>query len=87
MRKIFILLGVLIALSLSGCGDKGTKMRDSTDITEEKSDLPDVEKKEEAVSDELVDDRNVDFTDYSSYLKKYGLLNGGNLAVRLAQYP
>lgn len=74
MRKIFILLGVLIALSLSGCGDKGTKMRDSTDITEEKSDLPDVEKKEEAVSDELVDDRNVDFTDYSSYLKKIWII-------------
>lgn len=70
MRKNIILFGILIALSLSGCGDKGVEMLGSTDVTEEISNLRDGENEEEVVSNEPVDDRTNDLTDYSSYLKK-----------------
>ena len=77
MRKNIILFGILIALSLSGCGDKGVEMCSSTDVTEEISNLRDGENEEEVASDEPVDDRTNDLTDYSSYLKKYGLRKNG----------
>ena len=84
MRKNILLLGMLIALGLSGCGDKGTKMLSSTDVTEENSNLPDGENQEETVSSEPVDDKSVDLADYSSYLKKIWIVEGWNDG---ADYP
>ena len=72
MRRTIILLGLLIALSLSGCGDKEAKIPGSADVTGEKSDLQDGENQEETVSPEPADNRTADLKDYSSYLKKYG---------------
>ena len=46
MRKYNILLGILFALSLSGCGNRGADMRDSTDVTEEIINLQDGENQE-----------------------------------------
>lgn len=43
MRKSIVIFGILIILSLSGCGDKGAEMRDSSDVTEENPNLPDEE--------------------------------------------
>lgn len=49
MRKSIVIFGILIILSLSGCGDKGAEMRDSSDVTEENPNLPDEENQEETL--------------------------------------
>ena len=76
MRKNIILYGILIVLSLSGCGNRGADMRGSTDVTEETSDLSDGENQEETVLSESLADKVVDLTDYSSYLKKIWVEKG-----------
>lgn len=50
MRRTLILLGMLIAFSLSGCGDKGAEMNSSMDVIEESSNLSNRENQEDAVS-------------------------------------
>lgn len=70
-KKISVILAVcLLTGVVSGCGDNGSEMRDSTDVTEEISDLRDGDNQEETASDEPVDDGIIDLTDYNSYLKK-----------------
>lgn len=81
MRKTIILLGMLIALSLSGCGDEGAQMRGSADGTEDDSNLQDGKKQVDAVSDGPVDDEVVDLTDYSSYPKKIWIEEGWISAI------
>ena len=81
MRRTILLLGILIALSLSGCGDKGAEALTSADAAEEKSGLQNGDDQEETVSDEPVDDRTIDLTDYSSYLKKIWIVEGWNDSV------
>ena len=70
-KKISVILAIcLLTGVVSGCGNTGTEMLSSTDMTEEKSNLKDRENQEETASDEPVEDNVIDLTDYSSYLKK-----------------
>ena len=82
MRKRLIsicIIGIL-ACCIYGCGEQAAKILGSTDATEENSDLQDEENREqvavqETVADEPVDDRGVDLTDYSSYLRKIWIMD------------
>lgn len=78
MRKYIILFGMLIILSLSGCGDKETETCNSVDVTSDNSDLQDRKNQEDIISNESVDDKVVDLGDYSSYLKKIWIVEGWN---------
>lgn len=85
MRKRFIsvfIIGILVCC-IHGCGDQGAKTLSSTDVAEESSDLRVEESQREAVTEELaaeepIDDRSIDLTDYSSYLRKVWCMKGEN---------
>ena len=94
MRKKIIgiiLSNCLIIGALLGCGAKEGYIPDSATASESleeleteidfvgNSDLQDEENQEEATTDEPVDDRIVDLTDYSSYLRKVWCMNGEDL--------
>ena len=83
MRKMFIsvfIIGILVCC-IHGCGDQGAKTLSFTDVAEESSDLRVEESQREAVTEELaadepMDDRVVDLTDYSTYLRKVWCMKG-----------
>lgn len=80
MRKKLIsicVMGILV-YCIHGCGDQGAEIFSSSDVIEENSDLQDEKNQEEATTDEPVDDRIVDLTDYSPYLRKIWCMNGEN---------
>ena len=87
MKKIINVLSLLIVcillLIVTGCGLKNSSLDESTleNIYGEHTFSWDAEDGAETEAVESVDDRTVDLTDYSSYLKKIWIVEGWNDSV------